>query len=180
MKIHFLLGFFFVLSTSISAQISFKVSLDDTGTYSVFFKSSIDIEQPLVATSQVGLTAPKGTLTITDVVSHNGNWRPHVDKVSGPIENESTDYFWIGLQEWSKGGKTIPFEKGEEVLLFTFKNLDKCAGPVEIIKKDDPFNIIPNSYNNAAGNDFHIIDLQKRQFFNVNGVYDVGSADCGG
>ncbi|MEM1119382.1 MAG: hypothetical protein AAGJ18_02985 [Bacteroidota bacterium] len=178
MKIQCLLTFSLFVVTTLSAQISFKVSLDNSGTYSVFFKSAIDIEKAMVATSQVGLTAPKDKLEIIDIVSHNGYWRSRVDMVSGPVENKTTDYFWVGLQEWSKGRKPSSIKKGEELLLFTFKNALPCAGPVEIIQKDDPFNVIPNSYNNAAGNDFYVIDLEKKQFFNVDGVYGVGSTKC--
>lgn len=174
-----LLFLFLVFSTSSFGQFKFKVSLDNDSIYTVYLKSDVDVLQPTIQSGQITITAPLGSMEVTDIQSQNGQWKDSpIGIISGPIENENTDYIVIGLIDWDAQGTGFSIKKEEEIALITFKNAKSCEEGVETIAVDDPFIRFPNSVNNNPANDLSIFDASNGKIHNVDGRYDVGSTSC--
>ncbi len=187
-RLTFFLAFLFAIPAFSQSEQSdlfeFKISLDDTGLYTVFWKPNIDMENYVIGSGQISFSAPTGSFELTDMISHNGIWNENIDIVASPEMAEDKDYFFIGLLD---GEPHQPTKTTEEVILVTFRNAKNCAEKVELIDKEDLYNIYidnvqatcPNcTWGNNAKLDLSIFDLTEQKIYNVGGVYDKGSATC--
>lgn len=135
--------------------IVYKVQLlEDGETYLVSLKSynSYTGVSALTNSAQVTLLAPTGGFVMDELQSINGLWSNNTNVIS-PSENPDYDYFFVGLI--NNGTPDIPYQAGEEVPLFTFKNSGACTGDIFLMEADDSF-YPPNSTGLNAGNEIVI------------------------
>ncbi len=162
----------------------FKISMDNTGLYTVFWKPNIDMENYVIGSGQISFSAPTGSFELMDMTSHNGIWNENIDIDASPESSRDKDYFFIGLLD---GGAHRPVKQTEEIILVTFRNGKNCAGKVELIDEEDPYNIYIDSLIASCPNgcwgininlDLSTFDLNEQKVYNVGGTYDKGSATC--
>lgn len=170
-----LLAFGILLQSSLQAQIRYKIELlSDDSTYQVSLQSDTTFTgmNAITSTGQVTILAPAGDFEITNLVSVNGVWENNTN-INAPSENNSTDYFIVGLT--SLGTTEIEFTEEEETVLFTFNNGGTCTGNLELMQAGDAFEP-PNSLNINAGNEMIIFGYGNQNAWVGN--YDQGSAPC--
>ena len=164
----------------------FKISMDDTGLYTVFWKPNIDMENYVIGSGQICFSAPTGSFDLMDMTSHNGRkWYADTDITVSPESSREKDYFFIHLLD---GEPHQPVRESEEIVLVTFRNAKKCTEKVELIEREDPYSIYidsliascPNctTWGIGANLDFLILDINEQKVYNVGGTYDTGSASC--
>ncbi len=187
-RLTFFLAFLFAIPAfSQSEQLDlfeFKISLDDTGLYTVFWKPNIDMENYVIGSGQISFSAPTGSFELTDMTSHNGIWNENIDIVTSPEMAEDKDYFFIGLLD---GEPHQPTKTTEEIILVTFRNAKNCTEKVELLDKEDPYIIYIDSLLNCLNCsslgfipnlDLAVFDINQQKVYNVRGTYDKGSATC--
>lgn len=184
----FLCAFLFVMPafSQLDHEIfEFKISIDDTGLYTVYWKPNVDMENYIIGSGQIAFSAPAGSFELMDLTSYNGIWNERIDIISRHERARDKDFFFIGLLD---GEPHQPVSKEDEVVVATFRNAKNCAGVVELIDNEDPFVIYFDSLINACPNctwggynprlDLSTFDPNQQKVYNVGGTYDVGNATC--
>lgn len=163
----------------------FKISIDDTGLYTVLWKPNVDMEDYIIGSGQIAFSAPAGSFELTDLTNYTGIWNERIDIISRHERARDKDFFFIGLLN---GEPHQPVSKEDEIVVATFRNAKNCAGEVELIGDRDPFVIYFDSLINACSNctsggynprlDLSTFDPNQQKVYNVGGTYDVGNATC--
>jgi gliding motility-associated-like protein len=171
-----LLTMFAAMQTLVFAQVKFRVGLQpDKKTYNVYLRPDISWAPPLNSTvsSQLSLRVPTGGFDVAKLASKKGQWQKSVH-VKAPTEAPGYDYISFSLVAPTND---ITYEKGKEVLIFTFENSGKCVGNLVFIENEkDPF-WPPNSKNMNVGNLITVSGAGP----GVNayrGPYSTGGYDC--
>ena len=152
--------FLIFLGTKLKAQVEGKiVLLPDNKTYQVSIIPSSTFNATLSNTNsaQITLTAPTGSLAITNLRSVTGEWELSSSAIA-PIENHSADYYSVKYTI-PQSGNPFVYTANQEVILFTFENSGECIGDISIIDDtSDPF-LPPNSQFLNVGNLFTILGV---------------------
>ena len=163
---------------SLSAQVEFKVAYDaGSETYQFIIVPSVTWTGAMATTSnaQVSMRVPTGNFTVSDLQANYGNWTLS-NTVHAPQEAPGYSYIIFAPQGIIT---TIPYQAGQEAVVFTFKNTGDCTGALEIVDNDTDPMVPNNSQNIQAGN--LLVTLGGGPGQNTfDGPADVGSADCSG
>ena len=184
----FLFAFLFVIPAFSQLEnddvFEFKISMDETGLYTVFWKPNVDMDNYVIGSGQIAFSAPTGNFEVTDLTNYTGIWNENVDTISSPEYAIDKDYFFIGLLN---GEPYLPVKKEEEVVLVTFRNAKNCVGVIELLHGEDPVFVYFDSLHSTCPNcswgnnpklDLSTFDLDQQKVYNVGGIYDVGAANC--
>ena len=175
MKTRFTL-LFLLLCGIVSAQVQFKVTYDDPSeTYQFILVPSVTWSGAMATTSnaQVSLRVPTGNFTVANLQANYGNWN-HSTTVHAP--QEAPDYSYVIFAP--QGIITnIPYQAGQETVVFTFQNTGDCTGALEVVNNDTDPMVPNNSQNIQAGN--LLVTLGGGPGQNTfSGEADPGGADC--
>ncbi len=146
------------MSVYANAQVKGKIGMIDVeGTFVVSIISEQTWLPPnsYTTTASFTLKVPTGTFQIKkdQVVSHNGFWELG-RRFETPTEAPAFDYIYFNL---TTPITTLTYREGEEIPLFSFKNIGDCPGDVQIMDPEtDPFKV-PNSLNVNIGNNYTIL-----------------------
>ncbi len=156
-KMILLVSFFVLGFSSMYAQpsLELKLQLITADTWGVYVRPNgvTPSATTVTGSAQVTIVMPLG-FNWGNLTSVNGLWFNNAT-APDPIENPGWTYVSFG---WQSGD--IPLAAGTETLLFTIKRNEACPDSIYLIDNaTDPFNNLPNSYNNNPGNEFSIIDF---------------------
>lgn len=150
-----LLGFSSVFAQTPSLEL--KLQLMEADKWGVYVRPTgvTPSESTITGSAQVTVVMPDG-FGWSSLTSINGTWTQNAT-AANPVENPGWTYLSFGLVS---DAPQIVYTAGEETLLFTFMRTDPCPDSIYLIDNDtDPFNVLPNSFNNNPGNEFSVIDF---------------------
>lgn len=129
------------LSPVVRAQVKFKLSRSGPSLYKVSLVAdkSLTSRQAITGTMQVSLKVKSSEgFTLSDIVS----LQPEVEWDNGAVlksPDGARDYDYISLAMRSIGTKTIQYEAGVEIPLFTFRNSGMPVTSVQLLDNEaDP------------------------------------------
>ena len=152
---YIVLGFSSVFAQTPSLEL--KLQLMEPDKWGVYVRPNGATPSPTTITgsAQVTLVMPSA-FTWSSLTSVNGTWTQNAT-ANNPVENPGWKYVSFGLVQ---DQPQIVYQAGTETLLFTIKRNDPCPDSIYLINNDtDPFNVLPNSFNNNPGNEFSVIDF---------------------
>lgn len=106
-------------------------------------------------TASFTLKVPTGTFKIkkNEVISHTGYWELG-SRIEAPDEAPAFDYIYFYL---ASPITTLTYTEGEEISLFSFKNIGDCSGDIQIMDPETDAFKVPNSKNVNIGNNYTIV-----------------------
>lgn len=132
----FHIGLFFILTTSLNAQIFFTVELQENNTtYLVKMRSERSFKRPMSITNsiQCSLVAPQTGFKVSNLKGITGKWT-NENSLEYADDNEQCDFLVFNLQ----GHLTdIEYVKGEEIPLFSFENVGEATEKVFFVKEKE-------------------------------------------
>lgn len=184
MKTKLITALFFLLTFQLNAQFHFKVSMDETGLYSVKLKSDVVVNPgAIIGSGQIALHVPFGGFKIGEITSVNGIWNNNYDIIGKEFEPALThEYYFIGLKDGT-GIADNGIVIGEEITLITFRNIGECTGPVEVVTATAQIFLYKGSCTNCLtanypGNDLSTFDTLAKIIYKFSGAYETGQAIC--
>ena len=170
-------------SPAIANGLNFKVGLIEENKWGVFLKPEgiSPSENIITGEGHLTLVMPKN-YAWTDMQSVNGKWvNSYVN--NGPTNNPDLQHVGFGLEE-AEPNFPIPYQAGEETLLFTFRGLGACPDFLYIIdcgtpNQSDPA-CGPNSVDEGIMNYFSAIDFGPGglEFYGFSDLYAPHAWDC--
>ncbi len=142
-----------IVGDTVDCLVDFELEQMDNGDFVVSMIPDTTWEFPnnVVSTGQVTIRAPKGQLEVTGLNNLLDNVIFFIIGTdTTPVEAPDFDYISIALG--SQGTAGIPFQRGEKVNLFSFRNAQTCdAGIITLMDNfTDPF-FPPNEKNANVG-----------------------------
>ena len=150
----------------VSGQIRFTVEQkDDNKTYVVKLKPEASYPAPLNITNsaQCSFVVPAGGFKVGNIQNIHGVWT-NVNNVVSNTKSPQKDYLIFNL---SGHIKDINYTQGEEVPLFTFKNIGTATGLISFVSENDVYLLKDKKLN--VGNYISVLGAGLKNAF--SGIY---------